>query len=214
MQLFFEPSERDFNKDIVLQRVGVFRLHKINDIIKDAVSTVTTNYRAELFNLSKRTVASLIHDKMQELCEQQLGSVYGVRVVRKNNTFKLVLDDANITLQLKKFNRKNMTSNIHTQDALDFMRQEASLFPKSINLSAGYRMDLNNLSENFIPETIITCPNSENNNHWAENLENAISTAQMQNDTSSVSEQNDIPEQTKYKTSVKKDIAIEKKANE
>lgn len=216
MQLFYEPTKTDLNKITVLEKIGSDRLRKIDKVIKDSISDFMEKYGQDIFNFSDRTIASLIHDNMLKYCRHHLTCFKGVRIVSHNQTFKIVLDDVNITLQFKKFNNKYLTSNIHTRQVLRYMRQQGSLFPHSVNLSAGYRLNLSNLSGNFVPETILACPNNETTNNWVVNLDEIIQNIKTEvKDEPIYSETQNSPQGRQYKTMPKRNLSTinEKDAN-
>ena len=107
MQLFDVPSEADLNRDNILEKIGVLRLKKLDLIIREAVQSFIDDYGDQMFWLSSRTIASHIHDNMHKCCKKLLSIEDKMRLVTQNNTFKLILDDVNLVLQFKKFNKKS-----------------------------------------------------------------------------------------------------------
>ena len=204
MQLFDVPSEVDLNRDNILEKIGVLRLKKLDLIIREAVQSFIDDYGDQMFWLSSRTIASHIHDNMHKCCKKLLSIEDKMRLVTQNNTFKLILDDVNLVLQFKKFNKKKLTSNIPTNACLAFVRQSPTLFPSFVKLTVGYRLNKSSLSGNFLEETMIACHNNEYANHWSTKISDAVNSLIKQTDSTVPSQ---VPTRT-YKISPKKDLLI------
>ena len=204
MQLFYEPSETDLNKDNIITKIGLSRLKKLDIIIKESVQSFIAAHGSQIVNLSPRTIASHIHDNMHECCKRLITPEDKMRLVHQNSTFKIILDDVNIVLQLKKLNKNRLTSNIPTNACLDFVRQGGALFPCSVKLAVGYRLNLSSLSGNFLEETAVVCHNNEYANHWSIKISDALANLTPQADFST---SNDSPT-PKYRISARKDLLI------
>ncbi|MEI7028288.1 hypothetical protein [Paenibacillus sp. y28] len=143
----------------------------LNKLILTVVESVNDyfnglRYAAVRHEHSLRTSASVCHDKIKRSVENAFDGVPGTYYRTHRGLFTLVIDGA-IALRFKKFNRKNLSVGIETQQLLAFNNQDVEQLefpdmPPNGLLHIGYRL---NKLETGIGGVYVSCRHG-NNNLW------------------------------------------------
>jgi hypothetical protein len=112
---------------------------------------------------SPRSRASLVHDHIVMAARRMLESRMGVCCHEINKLF-IVSFNSGIAIRFKKLDDSFRSSNIRTQQSLDFMgQQHLPEIEAAVNLQAGYRL---NALETDLEGIYLTCPSGEDTNAW------------------------------------------------
>jgi hypothetical protein len=139
--------------------------------IEKALAEFMDNHALLRYRYSARTEASIIHDLMVAHLRQDLDGIPGIGFRVKRNLF-LVGVDGKWTIRVKKLDRKLMSSNIMTQQVMDFLTQVQLRIPgvdEPTNLQAGYQRQGAQVTDSPV---WLTCPNGQRV-EWAWRLEGA-----------------------------------------
>ena len=149
------------------------------DSIRDCIKSAWDEYRDHFktFNgiLSSRTRASAIRDFIIERVQQAYASDPMVHVENIRGMLLLVVGtNPEISLRFKKLNRKLLTSNSRTVQALNYSKQLSipGLLPETVYLNAGYQ--LNDTDTDI--ECYVTYPNGERQIAWYIHLPSKVGT--------------------------------------
>lgn len=140
-------------------------LDSIRDCIRSAWDEYQDHFRTFNGILSSRTRASAIRDFIMERVQQAFSSDSMVHVENIRGMLLLVIGtNPEISLRFKKLNRKLLTSNSRTVQALNYSKQLSipGLLPETVYLNAGYQ--LNDTDTDI--ECFVTYPNGERQIAW------------------------------------------------
>lgn len=179
MNLFYGPTQEDLDKESVLAKLGQKKLELLCKVITLAEKELTTEHKALLFDLEARTIVGVLHDLIYKYCKIYFTDD-DVTVIRTAETFIISFTGLNVVVRYKKVGRNRLSHNIPTENALNYLRQQPSLFPIGVNLIVGYQVQENMLDGNLVKSIYLICPRSETKNYWswllnAENAKNVVS---------------------------------------
>lgn len=128
------------------------------------------NYAQVRHEHSPRSAASICHDKIKNSIIDSFSDIIGVSYKTNKGLFTLTIDGL-VVLRFKKFNKKNLSSSVVTQQLLAFNNQDVEQLelpdmPPNGLLHVGYRL---NQLETAIEDVIISCRHG-NSNIWSWNL--------------------------------------------
>ncbi|WP_162247148.1 hypothetical protein [Rhizobacter sp. Root404] len=108
-----------------------------------------------------RTRASAVHDHMVLRAREAFASMPHAKCIDHSGLFIVLLYDR-IALRFKKLDDEFRSSNIPTQQSLDFVRQESELpgIKTMMNLQAGYRL---NRLQTDLEGVYVACPRGAEN---------------------------------------------------
>lgn len=141
----------------------------LNSSIDMAIVEFNSFFLSKLHKLSKRANSNVIRDfiieNIKEVVEKNRDVMW---INEKRGLFTLCikpLGGPTFVIRFKKFNKNLRTSNIRTQQALQFNGQQ-SIFPFAINekiihLNAGYQLISKSIIEGH--KNFVVCPNGEFN---------------------------------------------------
>jgi len=146
-------------------------LRKDYRILSRVITTAWRDYQAYPFDVqaahTPRTRASAVHDHMVSRAREAFGSVPHAQCTDYGGLF-MVLLYGRIAMRFKKLDDEFRSSNIPTQQSLDFVRQESELpgIKSMTNLQAGYRL---NRLQTGLEGVYVACPQGSYN-HWITEL--------------------------------------------
>ena len=146
-------------------------LRKDYRILSRVITTAWEDYQAYPFDVqaahTPRTRASAVHDHMVSRAREAFGSVLHAQCTEYGGLF-MVLLYGRIAMRFKKLDDDFRSSNIPTQQSLDFVRQESDLpgIKSMTNLQAGYRL---NRLQTDLEGVYVACPRGSYN-HWITEL--------------------------------------------
>lgn len=157
--------------NLVSQKEVVDRLGKALPALASCISQaweIYGRYPAELrVDHTSRSRASLIHDHATSLARQHFDVRAGSHCQEIRKLF-LVYFDSGIIVRIKKLDENFRTSNIRTQQCLNFMDQLAlPTLGDTVNLHVGYRL---NALQTDLEGIYLACPSGANGNAWVMSL--------------------------------------------
>lgn len=168
-------QEKRFDKDFALKHLTPDIQVRIRNCIRQGILDFYAKYAAE-FNsgvISKRTKSSLINDHIIHNIKTEFEHDPHVHPFPKNGSYRLSIDNGAIIIRMKKLNKKGRSSNIPTQEVLNFIEQTSLFAPEySINLDAGY------VADGFLSKILIACPHGKNV-EWMIDLDEATNNANI-----------------------------------
>lgn len=146
-------------------------LRKDYRILSRVITEAWGDYQAYPFDVqaahTPRTRASAVHDHMVLRAREAFRSVPHAQCMDYGTLF-MVLLYGRIAMRFKKLDDEFRSSNIPTQQSLDFVRQESDLpgIKSMTNLQAGYRL---NRLQTGLEGVYVACPRGSDN-HWITEL--------------------------------------------
>jgi hypothetical protein len=153
----------DHTKDEVIKLVSPY-LGQIAECIQSGHDCYFKGTpKSELVDHSPTTKANLIYDKIVRKIKDTFGQTPGINLVYQKRMFVMIIANK-VLIKFKKFKQGLRVGNVITKQFLKFQsQQQIEMFPRGVNLYAGYLPDPFGRK---IDKIWLACP-SYNGNHWA-----------------------------------------------